>query len=167
MSPRLARFPRLAALALAFAVSLAGCAMDASTDAPSATPPVTNAACFGPDGTAQKYAVTQDAVLDLNGLWDRCSNTTTDIPADAVGVEFDGKFAYFLVNGPNGLTRSTSDAYTRAVQLRVESNGIVLVLAASDGTFSTYSAELTSAPRRLRLKSTTNDGSVTLGGRKP
>lgn len=129
-------------------------------------PAATNAACFGPDGTAQKYAVSQDAYVDLNGVWDRCASTLDDIPADAAGVEFDGKYAYFLVRSAGGaLVRGSGNAYQRTVQIRVEAQGIVIVLADDNGGFASYSASIMASPRRLRIENTTSHAYLTLGAR--
>lgn len=160
--PSFVPFVLAAALAVS-SVGLGGCGADASTDV-TPTPPVTNAACFGPDGTSQKYALSQDASDQLIGTWDRCESTLPDIPANTIGLQFDGKFAYFLVPGPDGKPiHGASDAYIRSVQVRLESSGIVLVLSANDGTFATYAASITSAPNRLRLENTTTHAYMTLG----
>ncbi|CAN5528640.1 hypothetical protein BH09MYX1_BH09MYX1_42090 [soil metagenome] len=143
---------------------LGGCAIDA--EASIAEPPiVTNQECAGPDGPSQKYAASEDAYVDLAGVWDRCASTLTNIPSDVAGVEFDGKYAYFLVQGPRGLVRGTGTAYTRTVQLRVDGQGVVLMLADSDGTFAAYSAEITASPHRLRIENTTTHAYLTLGAR--
>jgi hypothetical protein len=160
--PRIFRY--LALLPFLALPGAVGCAVDSDVSAVQ-TPP-TNAACFGPDGTTLKYAASQDAATELKGVWDRCENTLTDLPSDALGVEFDQKFAYFLVKAPDGtLVRGASATYQRSVQLRVDADGIVLVLADANGTYAAYSAQITDAPRRLRIENTTTHGYMTLGAR--
>lgn len=155
-------FASLVLLPLLLLPGAVGCAVQ--SDAVATVPP--NAECSGPDGAAQKYAASADAYVDLAGVWDRCASTLTDIPADVAGVEFDGKFAYFLVQGSGGtLVRGNGKAYQRSVQLRLDPQGIVIVLADADGSFTAYSAEITAAPRRLRIENTTTHGYLTLGAR--
>lgn len=140
-----------------------GCAVNTDATAP---PPTINAECNGPEGAAQKYAAAEDAYVDLAGVWDRCASTLTDIPSDVAGVEFDGKFAYFLVPGSGtALVRGSGKAYQRSVQLRVDPQGIVVVLADADGSFTAYSAQITAAPRRIRIENTTTHTYLTLGAR--
>ena len=155
---------RLAPLLLLPFLTLPACAMDAGE--PISPPVATNAQCFGADGKSQTYAASEDAYVDLAGVWDRCASTLTDLPSDVAGVSFQGKIAQFMVRDVSGnLVPGAGSAYQRSVQLRLDPQGIVIVLADSDGSFATYSAQITATPHRLRIENTTTHAYLTLGAR--
>lgn len=154
---------RLAPFVPLLALALPACAMDASSIS---TVPPTNAQCYGADGTTQKFAATEDAYLDLAGAWDSCTSTLTDIPSNVVGIDFTGRMAVFLVPGPNGTTvQGSGTAYQRSVQVRIDAQGLVIILADTDGSYASYAAEITAAPHRIRLENTTTHEYIVLGAR--
>jgi len=151
------RFSTILSLGLLVASSgLAGCG--AASDSAMGTGPT----CQGPDGTAVKAGVTQDAYAGLAGQWDLCSGALADMPAGTVGVQFNGQWVDFLVLDASGNTVRSGG---RTVQLKLNptDGSLTIVLADGTGTFTAYTAVLTSQPRRLKLVDSTTGTAAHFG----
>ncbi len=163
---------------LAGALLAAGCSVSGASAIQPAT--TQTAACSGPDNSATQFAAADAGATtlvyeDLSGLqWVRCSGLLTDIPDDAVGVEFTGKLAYLLVSTPDGsLKRGAGSAYTRTFAVKLDPNdpyAFQIVLSDAYGSSTTYTATLAGASAgdagaasRLRLTDTATGETASFG----
>ena len=120
------------------------------------------ASCAASGATVHTFTSLADFTARLQGRWLGCAGFIYQ-PADAVGIEIAGEFAYFLIQGPgNTLVRGTGDDYLRTVVTETTAYDYQLNLgsgpfdAGSPTEFDYYNVDAFDGPIRLRLNEATS-----------
>jgi hypothetical protein len=119
--------------------------------------------CATPDGTSHTFTSEADMLARLSGTWLSCGGFVNQ-PGDAIGMEFAGSQAFFLLKGANGdAVRGSGQAYQRTVTIVDDGsmNGpgayeFQMDLTLADGSFDTYFVDSFDQPSKLVLNEGTS-----------
>lgn len=132
-----------------------------------AAPPQTCAGVCGSSGAARAFASTADVASALAGRWSLCSGKM-NAPSDAVGIEFTGDRAWFLVDdGAGNLARGVGFDYEAKFEVLDTSsmNGpgsYQVNLTRSGG--NSYVVEVSDCPRKLVMNEGTSGNRAEYAG---
>jgi hypothetical protein len=135
----------------------AGAATDAGPDElPPHPTPACGASCATPAGLVVPLANLTQASAAVTGRWLFCSGqdawAAVGAPADAVGVEYGGGTMTYLVAGPNGPVRGTTQAHRLTYELIASGGGVTqmnMYNAAKAGFFAAI--RYSPCPREVEL----------------